>query len=492
MEEAIKKGLTITWRDYIMKHLLRYIPPVHELQKHERFKSLMNQFHIDQLNLTSLLNDELEKTRQLMIKNDWTGPEPGNDLFNQHLFNEVERSIQIEFGYTLKNVINATGTILHTNLGRARLSDQATKHVMEIAMQYSNLEYNLEEGARGSRHSHVEELVKRITGAEAAMVVNNNAAAVYIILRALAGGKEVIVSRGQLVEIGGSFRISSIMEESGAKLVEIGTTNKTHLYDYERALNEETRMILKVHTSNFKVMGFTETVETKELAQLAQQNENVVFYEDLGSGVLYDFRKHGIGNEPVVGEVLKMGADIVSFSGDKLLGGPQAGIIAGKKNLIEKLKKHQLARVLRVDKMTLAALEATLMQYVKGKDEFIKIPVVRDLLATAEEIEHRTIIFLEKLEKATDAYTTTIKEGTSQVGGGTMPDVELPTYVASLQHKELKANQVEERLRLKHNPAIIVRIQKDEVQIDLRTVSTEEEDILLNALSSVGDFNNDL
>ena len=229
-----------------------------------------------------------------------------------------KQSIQQQFRYTLKNVINATGTILHTNLGRARLSEQAVEHVVKIASQYSNLEYKLEEGERGSRHSHVEDLIKRITGAEAAMVVNNNAAAVYFILRAFTLNKEVIVSRGQLVEIGGSFRISSIMEESGAKLIEVGTTNKTHLYDYERAINEETRMILKVHTSNFKIQGFTESIETKELVDLANQHEQVIFYEDLGSGVLYDFRQHGIGDEPVVGEVLKMGADIVSFSGDKL------------------------------------------------------------------------------------------------------------------------------------------------------------------------------
>ena len=352
-------------------------------------------------------------------------------------------------------------------------------------MNYSNLEYNLERGVRGSRHSHVEELVKRLTGAEAAMVVNNNAAAVYIILRALASNKEVIVSRGQLVEIGGSFRISSIMEESGATLVEVGTTNKTHLYDYERALSEDTRMILKVHTSNFKVVGFTESVETEELAQLASLHEQVILYEDLGSGVLYDYRKHGIGNEPVVNEVLKMGADIVSFSGDKLLGGPQAGIIAGKKHLIEKLKKHQLARVLRVDKMTLAALEATLMQYSKGKDELMKIPVVADLLATADEIKQRTTRFLEELKKMTGSYEISIKPDISQVGGGTMPDVELPTYVASLQHKQLSASTVEHLLRTKHSPSIVVRIQKDVIQIDLRTVSKEEEEILLQALTSI-------
>ena len=372
-----------------MRQLLKYLPPIHELQKSERFSLLMNQYGIDHTNMTAILTNVLNDIRQMLLQNRWSGIEPGNELFITEIFNRSEKGIQQQFRYTLKNVINATGTILHTNLGRARLSEQAVEHVAKIASQYSNLEYKLEEGERGSRHSHVEDLIKRITGAEAAMVVNNNAAAVYFILRAFTSNKEVIVSRGQLVEIGGSFRISSIMEESGAKLIEVGTTNKTHLYDYESAINEETRMILKVHTSNFKIHGFTESVETKELVDLANRHEQVIFYEDLGSGVLYDFRQHGIGDEPVVGEVLKMGADLVSFSGDKLLGGPQAGIIAGNKDLIDKLKKHQLARVLRVDKMTLAALEGTLMDYLKGKDELNKVPVIRDLLQSKDELKLR-------------------------------------------------------------------------------------------------------
>ncbi len=227
-------------------------------------------------------------------------------------FNYLNSQINKQFSYTIEKVINATGTILHTNLGRARLSDNAINHVIETARNYSNLEYQLYEGKRGSRHSHVETLIKEITGAEAAMVVNNNAAAVYLVLRALAENKEVIVSRGQLVEIGGSFRISSIMEESGAALIEVGTTNKTHLYDYEKAIQPETAIVMKVHTSNFKVIGFTKSVETEELIGLSKEN-NVIFYEDLGSGALYDFRKHGIGEEPVVKEVIEMGADVVSF-----------------------------------------------------------------------------------------------------------------------------------------------------------------------------------
>ena len=276
--------------------------------------------------------------------------------------------------------------------------------MVETAQNYSNLEYKLQEGERGSRHSHVEALVKEITGAEAAMVVNNNAAAVYLVLRALAENKEVIVSRGQLVEIGGSFRISSIMEESGAKLVEIGTTNKTHLYDYENALHPETAIIMKVHTSNFKVIGFTKSVETEALIGLTQSSENVIFYEDLGSGALFDFRKHGIGDEPVVREVIEMGADIVTFSGDKLLGGPQAGIIAGKKKIIDWLKKHQLARVVRVDKMTLAALEGTLIDYARGENSIQNIPTIRDLLVSIDVIDERSKRFVTNLLQDSDHF----------------------------------------------------------------------------------------
>jgi L-seryl-tRNA(Ser) seleniumtransferase len=467
----------------MVKHLLRQMPPVHELQKDARFHLIAEQLGIDFSILTNHLKHVIEEIRQELIQSTWSGPEPGGASFINHIYDQLSNKVGNQQGYTLKPVINATGTILHTNLGRARLSDRATAHVLETAQNYSNLEYKLAEGERGSRHSHAEALLKEITGAEAAMVVNNNAAAVFLILRALAQDKEVVVSRGQLVEIGGSFRISSIMEESGAKLVEVGTTNKTHVYDYERAIGEDTRMILKVHTSNFKIMGFTKSVETEELTTVAAQHENVIFYEDLGSGVLYDFRKHGIGDEPVVSEVLKMGADIVSFSGDKLLGGPQAGLIAGKKDLIEKLKKHQLARVLRVDKMTLAALEGTLADYLKGQKGIEQIPTIQNLLLSHDKINSRSQQFIEKLKNSTDNYLIKLLEGTSQVGGGTMPDVELPTYLVSLSHKTLSAEQLARKLRTETNPAIVVRIQKDEIQFDLRTVGEEEEELVIKALT---------
>lgn len=445
----------------------------------------MSENGIDFIHTTKLLKEVMEEIREELINETWEGHLPGTAEFYHSVFEFLETKIKKQYSYTLARVINATGTILHTNLGRARLSDEAARHVLEIAMNYSNLEYNIEEGERGSRHSHAESLIKKITGAEAAMVVNNNAAAVYLILRALAKEKEVIVSRGQLVEIGGSFRISSIMEESGARLIEVGTTNKTHLYDYEQAITEQTAMILKVHTSNFKVIGFTNSVETEALASLKKQYPEIIFYEDLGSGALYDFQKHGIGGEPVVSKILKKGADLVSFSGDKLLGGPQAGIIAGKKELIDRLKKHQLARVVRVDKMTLAALEGTLLDYLKGEEQLKQIPVVRDLLVPIDVLEKRSKSFLDRLSDLSKDFSGKISDGTSQVGGGTMPDVELPTKVITLTHSRLSAESVERKLRTESSPPIIVRIQKDEIHLDLRTVTEEEETIILNALAKI-------
>jgi len=466
-----------------LKQLLRSIPPVHELQQDSRFKEILIETNMDPGHLVEQIRLVIDEVRDAILSGNWEGPAPGTAAFNDFLFKMLGEKVGQVYSYTLKKVINATGTILHTNLGRARLSEEAIRHAAEVAGHYSNLEYKLNEGERGSRHSHIENLLKEITGAEAAMVVNNNAAAVYLILRALAKDKEVIVSRGQLVEIGGSFRISSIMEESGAQLVEVGTTNKTHLYDYENAVNENTAMIMKVHTSNFKTIGFTKSVETDELVKLSTCVDDIIFYEDLGSGALYDFKKHGIGEEPHVREVLAMGTDIVSFSGDKLLGGPQAGIIAGKKTLIDKIKKHQLARVVRVDKMTLAALEGTLLDYAKGEAGIKNIPTVRNLLTSREELKERSEKFLKNLFAKTDMYKGEAIPSMSQVGGGTMPDVNLPSFSVSLSHKALSAGQLAEKLRMEAEHPIIARIQNEEVILDLRTVTNEEESIILHSLA---------
>lgn len=465
-----------------MKEWLRSIPAVHELQNHIRFLEIQKESNLDIPELTNLLKEVLDETRTSILNENWDGGIPGTALFINKLFQMLENNVGKQFTYTLERVINATGTLLHTNLGRARLSDQAIAHVVETALNYSNLEYNLETGVRGSRHNHVEALIKNLTGAEAAMVVNNNASAVYLVLRALAVEREVIVSRGQLVEIGGSFRISSIMEESGAKLIEVGTTNKTHLFDYEEAITQDTAIIMKVHTSNFKVIGFTESVDTTELISLTQKIDNLIFYEDLGSGALFDFQKHGIGAEPVVREVLGQGADLVSFSGDKLLGGPQAGIIAGKKTLINRLKNHQLARVLRVDKMTLAALEGTLLDYARGEKGLINVPTIRDMLHTTLEIGKRAAHFIDELLRHSKDFEAIQIDGESKVGGGTMPEVNLPTKLIALKHTLYTAEQIARKLRNETKPSIIGRIQKEEFIIDLRTVAEKEESIILEAL----------
>jgi L-seryl-tRNA(Ser) seleniumtransferase len=462
-----------------VKEYLRLIPPVHELQKGEQFRLILEEtdLHIDVL--TQLLQDEVNALRSILLNDNWDGKEASKETFISYLYKQLEKRGKNYGQYFLRKVINATGTILHTNLGRARLSDAAIEHICDIAKYYSNLEYKIEEGERGSRHDIIEGLIRSVTGAEAAMVVNNNAAAVYLILRALAQNKEVIVSRGQLVEIGGSFRVSSIMEESGAKLIEVGTTNKTHLFDYEDAITEETRMIMKVHTSNFKTIGFTKSVQSEELINLTNKHENIIFYEDLGSGVLYDFRQHGIGDEPVVSEVLSQGADLVSFSGDKLLGGPQAGIIAGKKELIRKLKKHQLARVLRVDKLTFAALEATLSAYLKGNEKIMEIPVIRDMLTKPTEILQKAERFVSQLN--TTHFKSKIEQDVSQVGGGTMPDVELSTFVVALKHHRKNAELLSKELR-QSNPSIITRVKNNQVIFDLRTIHSTEIDEVIKVL----------
>ncbi|MFD1735939.1 L-seryl-tRNA(Sec) selenium transferase [Bacillus salitolerans] len=465
-----------------MKHFLRLLPPVHELQKDKRFSIVQQKYNLDTNVLTEMLQEKMQLVRDSLLRNEWSEQEPTKEKFTDELFLLIEADASSYGDYYLKKVINATGTILHTNLGRARLSEEAIEHVSTIAKYYSNLEYRIEEGERGSRHDIIEGIIAKVTNAEAAMVVNNNAAAVYLILRALAKDAEVVVSRGQLVEIGGSFRVSSIMEESGAKLVEVGTTNKTHLYDYENAINDQTKMIMKVHTSNFKTIGFTKSVSTEELVDLSRNHEDVVYYEDLGSGVLFDFKKYGIGDEPVVSDVIKLGADIVSFSGDKLLGGPQAGIIVGKKSLIQKLKKHQLARVLRVDKLTFAALEATLIAYQKGTNSILNLPVIRDMLIKPEEIRIKALGFIDKLTDTT--YKSFLEEDVSQVGGGTMPEVELPTYIVSVQHKTKNAETLSKDLRIS-TPSIVTRIKNDKVIFDFRTIQDDEMLDIVIALKQI-------
>jgi L-seryl-tRNA(Ser) seleniumtransferase len=381
----------------------------------------------------------------------------------------------------LINVVNATGVVLHTNLGRAVLSNTVKESLWSIACGYSNLEFELETGSRGSRYSHVEDIICKLTGAEAAMAVNNNAAAVMLVLSTMAKDKEVIVSRGQLVEIGGSFRVPDVMSQSGAVLKEVGTTNKTHLWDYENAVNENTAALMKVHTSNYRILGFTKEVESEELVQLGNRL-NLPIVEDLGSGVLLDLQKYGLPYEPTVQSAVKAGMDVVTFSGDKMLGGPQAGIIVGKKQYIDKMRKNPLTRAFRIDKLTLAALEATLKLYLDEDAAIKEIPVLRMLTASKEELSKKAKRLCGKLlKKIGDKCSITIIDEFSEVGGGSMPMHRLPTKAVAIAAPNLSIDKLEEALRCYKIP-IIVRISKDRLVLDVRTIFEEEIDIISEAL----------
>lgn len=466
----------------IIMENLRYLPAIDQLQREERFNAIQKRENIAFNVLTNWLIDIVDQLRQdLLVKK---APTFSNkEEVKAYIFQQLEEEIAIFHNTSqLQRVINGTGIVLHTNLGRSRLSDAAVKQLVDVARHYSTLEFDLEKGARGSRHAIVEEKICRLTGAEAAIVVNNNAAAVYFVLKALAEKKEVIVSRGELVEIGGSFRISEIMQLSDAYLKEVGTTNKTHLVDYKRAITEETGLILKVHKSNFDLVGFTAEVSTDELVQLSNSHQ-IPIYEDLGSGTLYDFKQRNIGKEPTVKEQVQKGIDLISFSGDKLLGGPQAGMIVGKKEYINLLKEHQLMRVLRVDKFTLASLEATLKTYLIGR-ETKDIPTVRDLIQPEETIYRRAEQFLKRVSGRYPAWTFTIKKSMSKVGGGTMPTEDLPTYVIEVTHEKFSAQEIADNFR-RHETPIIVRVKKETVHIDFRLIEEKDLDVIIQAIQTV-------
>lgn len=385
--------------------------------------------------------------------------------------------------HSLQPVINATGVILHTNLGRAPLPESVVEEFRWTATQYSNLEYDLEAGARGKRDVHTAEMLTRLTGAEAAIVVNNCAAAVLVTLAALARGGEVIVSRGELIEIGDGFRIPEIMEQSGAILREVGTTNRTRLADYENALIEKTRLLLRVHPSNFKVTGFTDKPSLEELVALSQRS-GIPLVEDLGSGCLVDLAEHGI-TEPTVRQSVEAGVGIVTFSGDKLLGGPQAGIIAGKKDLIARVRRHPLFRALRVDKLTIAALEATLGGYLRAAWE--EIPVMRMIRMTPQELKRRAENFIRELrpELPLDEVEIEVVDGASLAGGGSTPTQSLPSKVIRIASVRYSAAKLEQRLR--RAPAgvsVIARVEEDRLILDLRTVFPEQEPLLAKTLAA--------
>jgi L-seryl-tRNA(Ser) seleniumtransferase len=387
------------------------------------------------------------------------------------LMQAVERMLQTWTAPTLQPVINAAGVILHTNLGRAPLSQAALQAMQNVAGGYSTLEYDLRKGKRGSRLLHAEALLSRLTGAQAAMVVNNNAAAVLLTLTALARRRGVVIARSQLVEIGGGFRVPDVMKQSGARLVEVGTTNRVHLADYQAALEEKPALFLRAHRSNFRLVGFTSEPDLAEIAAIAHA-AGLLLVDDLGSGTLLDTARYGLGHEPMVQESLAAGADLVCFSGDKLLGGPQAGIIAGQADLVAKLKKHPLARAIRADKLCLAALTATLLHYLKDEAER-EIPVWRMIAAPAEGLCARAAAWAVALGQGE------VITGESTVGGGSLPGETLPTYVLALSAPS--PDRLLAGLR-QQNPPIVARLQDNRVVLDPRTVLPEQEEALLSGL----------
>src|SRR6266699_3676583 len=458
--------------------LLRQIPSVDELMLQPRLASLSKR--VDRNLVVEVARAVLADLRSRIAgDSNWTAVVLNAASVEELISNEVERILS----RSLQPVINATGVILHTNLGRAPLTEAVIEEFRRSAAQYSNLEYDLEAGARGKRDVHTAELLTRLTGAEAAIVVNNCAAAVLVTLAALARGGDVIVSRGELIEIGDGFRIPEIMEQSGAILREVGTTNRTHLADYENAINEKTRVLLRVHPSNFKVTGFTDKPAIEELVALSQRS-GLPLVEDLGSGCLVDLSEHGV-SEPTVKQSVQAGVSVVMFSVDKLLGGPQAGVIAGKKELIARIRRYPLFRALRVDKLTIAVLEATLGSYLRAAWE--EIPAIRMIRATPQELKRRAENFIRELrpELPLDEVEIEIAEGASLAGGGSTPSQSLPTKIIRIASARYSATKLEQRLRgAPAGVSVIARVEDDHLILDLRTVFPEQEPLLVNTLAS--------
>ncbi len=423
----------------------------------------------------------LEQKRQLILNDKDPGPlslEQG--ALRDQLVAHVLRGHRPRF----RPVINASGVIIHTNLGRSLLPESAMDALLAAGSRYSNLEFNLDSGKRGSRYSLVEELICEITGAEAALVVNNNAAAVLIVLETLARGKEAIVSRGQLVEIGGSFRIPDVMARSGARLVEVGATNRTHLRDYQQAVTQETGVLLKVHCSNYRIIGFTSEVSNQELVALGRE-QGIPVVEDLGSGSLIDLSRFGLEKEPTVQEVVASGVDVVTFSGDKLLGGPQAGIIVGRHSIVEQIKNNPLNRALRIDKFTLAGLESILRLYLDESEAIARIPTLQMIAAPVEQVEERARRCLKMLnQRCGGSCRFDLVEVSSRVGGGAMPEQDLASWAIAVTPLSLSPSRLENNLRRQPVP-VIGRLEDNRLLFDLRTVREQELELLLEAVAAV-------
>ena len=458
--------------------LLRKLPKVDELLMNEKVMEASSGLLREQV--VDVIRTVIETVRREILGSDEALDE--SYVSYDMVVDKVIQAVRNSHVKSLRRVINGTGVVLHTNLGRAKLSKSAMDAVAEVADKYSTLEYDPVKGGRGSRHVHVEKVIEKITGAEAAMVVNNNAAATMICLAAMGRGKEMVISRGELVEIGGSFRIPEIMEESGAHLAEVGTTNKAKLSDYRGRINENTGAIMKVHTSNYKIIGFTEEVPLKELVKLGREENLPVIY-DMGSGLMINLRDYGI-EEPTVREAMADGADIILFSGDKLLGGPQGGVIIGKKKYIDMMKSHPLARILRVDKMTLSAMEATFKEYYDDENAKEKIPVLSMLTRSEEKLKTDAEKLLEMIKKEAPALDAKVEATEDVVGGGSAPATVLKGYSVSVQWNEASSQEIERRLRMDALP-IIVRINHDKVLFDVRTIAEDEYRIIADRLKRI-------
>ncbi len=442
--------------------LLRELPSIDRLLKHSRCEALLARYNREYI--TARCRAVLEQIRSQVRRGGAVG-----DCSEDAILQRVEGAIFIDTQPGHISVINASGTILHTNLGRALLPQAAIDAILAVADRPINLEYDLAAGKRGKREETLQTLLTELTGAEAATVVNNNAAAVLLCLNTLAEGKEVIVSRGELIEIGGAFRIPEIMAKSGAVLREVGATNRTHPADYENVITDHTALLLKVHTSNYKVVGFTAEVALEQLVAIGKKHHLPVM-EDLGSGAFVDLSKYGLAKEPIVAERIQAGADVVTFSGDKILGGPQAGLIVGKKDLVTRMNQNHLQRALRCGKLTLAALEATLRRYRQSPDIVKEIPTLRAFTRPLEEIRDTGEKLLPVLQTVLGSeYALRLEESTAQIGSGALPTEELPTLVISVEHERMSANAIAQRFRAA-NPPIIGRIKDDRFLLDLRTI----------------------
>jgi len=466
-----------------MQEILRRLPSVDQLLEEPRLKDLLKE--APRRLVVKAVRETLDRLRGLILASTPpASPDRLPDLSRSAIADQVEARTRELVRPNFRRVVNGTGVIIHTNLGRSLLAEEALAAVALAGRYYNNLEFELSEGRRGERYSHIEALLCELTGAEAGLVVNNNAGAVLISLNTLADGREVVVSRGELVEIGGSFRIPEVMARSGARLVEVGATNKTHLRDYERAVTDQTALLMKVHQSNFRIVGFTQAVETQDLADLAHAR-NLPVMEDLGSGSLVDFSVHGLRKEPTVQETVRAGVDVTTFSGDKLLGGPQAGIIVGRREIIGQIKKNPLNRALRIDKFTLASLEATLRLYLDEDRALTSIPTLQMITVPYADLRRRAARLRRKLTAAAGrVLEIELIDGRSRIGGGALPDEDLKTRLVAIRSADLSVNRLEAWFRSRPTP-IIGRIENERLVLDVRTMTGDDFNLVVAAAAEL-------